>query len=163
MKSRLVPAHIILGLTFTLFVASVAFSAGAAAEEISQDGSWWSGSIPEQSRVWVVEGMIDAYSAGYAAGNTAEGARIESEAGAYLPASYMQALHGVIYRKDSAGNYAAFDNEPTFPSTFGFYEAGISDYYETHPGAMSTPVGYVIGCLAQRPAMTCASVAAMPH
>jgi hypothetical protein len=156
-------AGIPLRVLLTLSLVGIGFGAGVAAEGINLDRSWWNDTVPEQSRVWVVAGLTDAYNSAWEFGNTAEGVRIEREAGAVLPASSMAALHAIIYRKNANGRYASFDTEPRFSRTFGFYEAGISDFYETHSGAAEATVGMVIGCLADKPQVTCDQVASFVH
>ena len=146
-----------LASILALSLLLLAFRAGMAAELV-MDRSWWNNTVPADSRVWVISGMVDAFGAGYSEGVGEEDVRLVREAGAVLPASGVAALNDMIYRKDANGYYESTDNGPTFSRTFGFYESAVSDFYETHPTA-NTSVGWVMGCLTDHPAMSCDKIA----
>jgi hypothetical protein len=149
--------RIVLHSAVALGIIMFAFGAGMASE-ITMDRSWWNDTIPEASRVWVVAGMTDAFGAGYSAGVGEEDTRILREAGAVLPASSVDALKAVAYRQNNSGSFESTENAPTFSRTFGFYEAAITDYYNTHPSA-NTSIGWIMGCLADNPQLSCDQLA----
>jgi hypothetical protein len=48
---------------------------------------------------------------------------------------------------------------PTFSHTFGFYVSAVDDFYNIHPTAIQAPVEAVIGCLQDKPYISCDEVA----
>src|SRR5260370_36191095 len=76
------------------FVAAVAgavllsFGAGMATEYQSQDARWWRETVPASARVFVVEGMLDAYDSGWRDGAEAQEDRVT----AALAARYVKSM-----------------------------------------------------------------------
>jgi hypothetical protein len=144
-------------LSLAVLLTGASFGAGVAAETVTMNGSWWRDTLDDRTRVYVAAALVDAYAAGWGAGSTSEGVRIQSESASFLSEANLAKLYDVIYRKNPDGTFAAFNKEPAFSRTFGFYSAGITDFYETHSDA-TVNVGNVIACLADNPQMSCDEV-----
>lgn len=146
-----------LGVAAFVIALLGGFTLGAEAQGfVTQDSSWWRGSVPADAKVWVVEGMLTAYEAGWVAGATLEGQRFEDEAAAYSPA-FQQTVHDISFRKLPDGDYATYEHKATFAHTFGYYESAIQDFYTTHPQSNDLEVGYVLSCLQDVPLAVCSS------
>ena len=140
---------VLLALTAGAFC----FTVGRTTELLTADGNWWQSTVPYESQVYVIQGILDAYDEGWSDGALDQSNRIlkELEATKMSPANQELVL-GIAYRKDSGSGFAELAREPRFSRTFGYYTAAISDYYARHPSAMSnTTVGKVVGCLADNP------------
>lgn len=127
-------------------IGALAFLGGRASAQITRidlDLSWWH-AVDTTARPDVVAGMVTAFEEGWISGSDAEGERLVDAA----PANVRQLIYNLVYEKNSAGDYVSLLAQPVFSKSFGFYEAGIDDYYLRFPQKSSVHVGYVIGCLA---------------
>jgi hypothetical protein len=146
-------------IALALVMMSAAFGAGVAADKVVMNRAWWNDTIPEGARVYIIEGSTDAYQSGWLAGSTAEGVRVLNEAREVLPATALDEVHTIVYRKEQSGEYASFDALPTFSKTFGEYEKEISGFYTTYPNAGDAEFGEILGCLSDNPQITCSDLA----
>ena len=103
----------------TVLALLFAFTSGVAAQGIVEDISWWRGTVPDNVKVYVVQGMLDAYQSGWLAGVTQESQRFESEGQAYSQ-PFQTAIHNISFRKLADGDYASYQNAPTFTIPLDF-------------------------------------------
>lgn len=149
-RSRSLRAVIIAALV----VAS--FSLGTAMDLINVDRDWWDNTVPTDSKVFVIQGMLSAYQAGWESGVTAEGSRFERESRAYSQA-FQSAVRAISYRKLPNGDFAAYQHPASFSHTFGYYQSAVDDFYSVHTSESKLFIGNVLACLADTPEPVCSS------
>ena len=138
-----------------LFLAIVLFlflqSSSLASVTVTMDSEWWA-SIPQSARVYVVQALItshrEAYSQGFGTG-------VFDMTDLISDLNRRHVLSDAQYEKiDFAKVLVNGHSDASFSKTFGRYERLITDYYSDHPHS-KYDVGFIIGCLADRPKMKC--------
>lgn len=120
---------------------SLAFAIGRATTTVSMDGSWWQ-ELSQPARVYVVEGMTDAYESGYI-----DGARDRSDA-VYAVLNPQQSPKSVSSSESQRIQNAANSwVMPRYSKTFGSYVNEITDFYANYPNKTNIGVGALMGCL----------------
>jgi hypothetical protein len=115
--------------------------AAMASTYLDQEASWWN-SLSAGEKLVAVAAGLDAYEAGYDGGQMDAVISAPPKTGlSKVVLDGLRALH------------------PTFSHTFGFYSSAITDFYVTHPTAAKVTVGAIIGCLADKPNVSCDSLA----
>jgi hypothetical protein len=95
------------------------------------DGTWWQSLTDEEGQNNALLGLTSGFTNGYSAGF------LDARAGALDTGRETFSEHTVRY-----------------------YKEAITDFYQTHPGAIHQSVGGVLACLADKPRITCDQVAA---
>jgi hypothetical protein len=134
-------------VTGVVLLLACSFSAGLASEYITEDGTWWQQSVPDEARPFVIAAMLNAYRSGWADGAIDNGSRIAGELDSKLTPGNMVSVMAVVYRKDGSGGFASLDRVPQFSQTFGYYSDAITNFYTAHPSKSSTEIGDVLTCL----------------
>jgi hypothetical protein len=119
-----------------LLLALSSFTRAVEAKRLSLDGEWWNG-LNQGEQLAAVQSAIDAYVAGVEDG----------------------AVHAALHANSGRAMSITQSLRRTFPHTFGFYTAAITDFYVEHPHASKASIGEVIGCLAESPFLSCAEIA----
>lgn len=138
--------------TFVLLLISLPAS---GTETLTEDATWWN-SLEEANQLAAVQAALDAYETGFVDG-----------ALNFQGTFYHLALKQPLSQREATllGNLGlsaakqTVNSSPGFPSTFGTYVHGISDFYANHPEAARASIGDILSCLAARAIRTCDSVA----
>lgn len=141
-------------LALTILLSLLSPSSLAATESASMDGNWWR-SLPEATKVYVVQGMITAFtvawSDGYGKGNyDAQGAVIGLAKNHKLTPDQQLQLFDAM-----SSDLAGAAGSVSFSKTFDKYVDEINDFYANYPNATQKPVGFVLGCLTDKPIYAC--------
>ena len=126
MKSRFVK------LSFAIAALLFALAPAGATTSVSMDGSWWR-DLPESSKVYVAQGLITGFEAGYNSG-----------------AAQTIDLDGPNSESNKLSK-RALNHVPHFSKTFGTYVHEISDFYENNPEQEISLVGTIFRCFADDP------------
>ena len=135
-------------LSIILLFAVLSPQTASATESVNMDGAWWQ-TLSETTKVYVVEGMIEAYESGWTEGQAEARGRTQR----LLHSSFVkQSLSANVYKKFST----LMLSKPTrFSKTFGTYQHEIDDFYANYPNAIQLSVGSLLGCLNDNPVITC--------
>lgn len=146
-------------LAIIFAIASLSFSAGVASTYLATDGVWW-GSVPESAKPFAVEGIVDAYEHGWEDGGLYVTTKMAEQLSKNAHAADRSSVSLAIL---TMGGHALHDGEPKFPQTYAFYEAALTDFYNSHGSVDSVTVGEVVECLAVHPVLSCDDVARSAH
>jgi len=145
---------------FSLCMLLLSLPTAAFSEGVDQDGNWWR-AVPEDAKAYIVVGMVSAFQAGHFAGQmygyalSSKGLATVAPSLNILYSTTMRLAHAI----DDANKKDLSPAEQSFGKTIGTYIHGVDDFYANYPQSMNTPVGYVIGCLADEPVQDCSSLA----
>jgi hypothetical protein len=140
--------------TIALFMIALMLIPASGTQMETMDAAWWN-ALDEGNQITAVQAANEAYMKGYVDGAGAGSLALLDYAFKHLKGSQQSLV-------TSLSTYpfkAALAAEPYFPSTFGTYVHGISDFYANHPEALRATVGDIVSCLATRPHTDCDTIA----
>ncbi len=121
-------------------VSALTAAPAFATTTITMDGKWWQG-LPQDSKVYVIQGMMVAYTIGWI-----DGVGSLATAGPTPPETVKDTMAYM-------GKLA-----PDFSKSFGTYVHEIDDFYIDHPKSLDLSTGTVLGCLADKPVGVCKEI-----
>lgn len=128
-----------------------------AGELVTEDGAWWQG-LPDGTKVFVVQALIDSIDTTYGIASDATGSLVlqtinadENKPCFALPTCARLSLNLTNLLLSRSGKSA-----PTFSKSFGTYVDEMNDFYVRHPEFTQWTVTQVMYCLSDTPGSECA-------
>lgn len=141
---------------FVVFAALLVSAPASGSTEVTMDASWWN-ELDEGNQITAIQAGNEAYMTGFNDGAVYAAIALDAYAFKNLKPAQRDLVQSITSYPIKMAAYQG----PYFPSTFGTYVHGVSDFYANHPDASRATIGSVISCLATRAHTDCDTVAKM--
>ena len=148
---------IAIAVAALVFLTALPIGQARAGELVTEDGTWWQG-LPDGTKVFVVQALIDSIDTTYGIASNATGNLVlrtinadENKPCLGVPTCAQLSLNLTHLLLGRSGKSA-----PIFSKTFGTYVDEMNDFYIRHPEFIQWSVTEVLYCLSDTPGSECA-------